>query len=241
MRLHKGGLMYKKNKNKAFSLAEMLVSFTLVAVITGVLVGTFRDQGPKENILNYQKTYATLQKSISLMLANREAFPDEDLVFMIDGTRQPDGSYVFTTIINDGVEEFVENTSSNHFCRELVRELNTINTPVRGDSPATPNCTTGGLNITLSNGVQLFDVARNTFAGADDDSFLRDHIDIMVDTNGRKGPNSINPSAKRDRFRIRIDYEGKITTDANWTAENAIFRAGNRPQTLKLEELIDNE
>ncbi len=246
--------MNSNKKNRAFTLAEMMVSFVMVAAITSILIGTFRDSGPQENILNYRKTYTTLQQAITQLANDKMVFPNEDHVFMIDGRINTDGTYSHMATVNGATnyfsnvnEEIVENASSTFFCSELIRVINILQTPARNGLPATPTCEgdanmdAPNLNITMANGVQLFNVGGNTFSGADDDNFISDHIDIIIDTNGRKGPNSTDPTAKRDRFRLRINYDGKITTDSNWTAENAIFRAGTKAQVLELQTLIDTE
>lgn len=254
--------IYKKNK--AFTLAEMMVSFIMVAAITSLLIGTFKDSGPQENILNYRKTFTTLQQAISQLANDREIFPDENLVFMINARRNADGSYAHTmeqdcqeddpatadideSDICIPTDEYELNPSSKFFCSELIRVINILQTPARNGLPATPTCEgeanmdAPNLNITMANGVQLFNVSENTFEGADDDAYISNHIDIIIDTNGRKGPNSLAATDKRDRFRLRIDFDGKVTTDASWTAENAIFRAGTKAQTLKLGTLPDEE
>ena len=223
----------KRNK-KAFTLAEMLATFAIIATIAGIFMSRFNNVSPKENIMNYKKAYFTIQQVVAQLANDRELFPSEDNGFMINGTRNADGTITF----EGGLETPTLVASSNYFCRELVRNLNTI-----GD--LTTACTefneaTGAGIITLSNGVQLLNVGGQEFElPANANNYTQECIDIIVDTNGQKGPNSMLASDNRDRFRIRIFFEGKVTTAPTWVAENAIFEAGTKAQNLNLREFPD--
>lgn len=213
---------------KAFTLAEMLTSLTIIGFLAGFFLSRFNNIAPRENIMNYKKTYFTIQDAVSRLVSDTAAFPSPTRGFMIRGIRQADGTY---NIIGGEVNPTL-NRSSNYFCTELVRTLNTT-----GDLSTA--CTNDGI-INLSNGVQLINVGGLNFARpAGANIYTNDYIDIIVDTNGRRLPNSLDASNNRDRFRIRIDFVGKVTTAPTWTAENEILQAGTRAQNLNLQEFPD--
>ena len=216
-------------KINAFTLAEMIISLVIVATIAAMLMMRFKNVSPKENILNYKKAYTTIQQAVSILANDRESFPDSEKVFMVNANRNATTGALEFEMTDD---TFTEKSSSNYFCTQLARTLNTI---------GTPTCSTKGVNITLTNGMQLINVAGQNFAGENATNYLKKHIDIIVDTNGRKAPNSSLASDKRDRFKIRIFFDGKVTTDPNWIAENEIFNAGSKAQTLHLGDYIHND
>ena len=229
--------MRKINKlKKAFTLAEMLASFAIVAFISGLFISSFNNSAPRENIMNYKKMYFTIQQTVSGLINDRLVFPSEDNGFMINGRRNPDGTITFQMI----GEEFELVESSNYFCRELVSSLNTV-----GDLSTAcdeTNDENGTGIITLSNGMQLRDVGQQNFAlPAGASRYEREYIDITVDTNGQRAPNSLDATDSRDRFRIRIYFDGKVTTAPTWSAENAILESGSRAQSLNLREFPDAE
>ena len=236
----------KINKKKAFTMTEMLISFAIVAAVAGLFMMRFRNASPKDNIVNYKKTYFTLAQVIGQMANDFQAFPDSNNVFMIDGERISETEIDFDRMdddpntIEDESLELVTNASSNYFCKELVRRINIIGDPATACNEYDA-ATREGV-ITLTNGVQILGIGNKRFerpAGADD--YTREYIDVDIDTNGVKPPNSSLPSDSRDRFRIRIFFDGKVTTDSSWRAENAIFEAGSRAQNLNLREFPDEE
>ena len=164
---------------KAFTLAEMLISFVIVAIISALFMMSFKATGPKENIMNYKKAFSTVQQVVAQMASDREAFPDGDKIFKVNATiNATSGARTFemeklsdtddpaTPDINESEIDttvFKENKSSTYFCNEFVRRLNTVTTR-EGGSMLQPSCKTGG-KITLSNGIQLIDVGGKNFSG----------------------------------------------------------------------------
>ena len=205
------------NNKKAFTLAEMMISFAIIATIASLMMVRFKNVSPKETIVNYKKAYVTVQQAVAQLISDANSFPtgNFDQIAKIES-----GEIV---INDDGL--VTETVNSNEFCKKLVRALNTI---------GTPQCSSKGLNMTLSNGIELHDIAGQSFDGADADNYIKKHIDIIVDTNGKKAPNTTEPHEKRDRFRIRIYVDGKVTTSNEWAAENAIFEAGTTAATKKI-------
>ncbi len=208
----------KTNIKKAFTFAEMIISLCIIATIAAMMMVRFKNVSPKESIINYKKAYTTLQQAVSQIASDANAFPtgkfDEKARLDTDGE--------ITLDAHDNID--TETVNSNYFCKNLAKSLNTL---------GTPSCSATGLNIVLSNGIEFHNVAGQDFTGEDTEKYIKNHIDIIIDTNGKKGPNTTNPVEKRDRFRARIYVDGKITTDNSWSAENAILTEGSRASTSK--------
>ena len=208
----------KINIKKAFTFAEMIISLCIIATIAAMMMIRFKNVSPKESILNYKKAYTTLQQAVSQIANDAEAFPtgkfDEKAKLDTDGK--------ITLDEHDNID--TETVKSDYFCKNLAKALNTL---------GTPSCSATGLNIVLSNGIELHNVAGQDFEGEDSDKYIKNHIDIIIDTNGKKGPNTTDPVEKRDRFRARIYVDGKITTDNSWSAENAMLTEGSRARSSK--------
>ena len=142
------------NNKKAFTLAEMMISFAIIATIASLMMVRFKNVSPKETIVNYKKAYVTVQQAVAQLISDANSFPtgNFDQIAKIES-----GEIV---VNDDGL--VTETVNSNEFCKKLVRALNTI---------GTPQCSSKGLNMTLSNGIELHDIAGQSFDGADADNY----------------------------------------------------------------------
>lgn len=212
---------------RAFTLSEILVCVGIIGVISAFMLGSVRTNYDKQNIMLFKKTFKDIQEICAELITDTSLFPDIDEGFKIRIKSNGGGN---------------EREDAVFFCEELTRRLigNDINCDITNatDESFTPN-------ITLSNGVQIAGLGRTArFTGANLANFIEDHIDICVDTNGNNRPNlgcnSGNTAVSaRDRFRIRIYSNGKVTTDSSWNFENAIFLEQNRGIDLNSEDFAD--
>lgn len=235
---------------RAFTLAEMLISFVIVAIIAGLLMFNFKKVNPNNHVMLYKKTYFTIQEAISILANDANKFPDRDRVFL--------------SRAGDENSEVYSVEDAEYFCRQLAGMLNTVGKIQCSKS-------SGGAaedyNFMLSNGVTVSGLGGQTINtvdangdpttttqmaefgisndGSHDGAYTRAYRDICIDVDGVKGvhlgcelfePNGIK---NRDRFRIRIYFNGKVTTAPTWGAENAILKSGSKSLQLKLEDLPD--
>ena len=141
---------------------------------------------------------------------------------------------------------------AQYFCKMFTDKLITDRYNANGERDI--NCeTTGNIdstftpNITLSNGVQIAGLGAGAKFSEDKDlsDYEESYIDICVDTNGAAGPNNgcdkveSDPILRRDRFRIKINYNGRFTTDPKWRIENEILDPENRATDIKSEDFPD--
>lgn len=191
---------------KAFTLAEMLISIVIIGVIASIMMSAVNKVNPDENVLLYKKAFFTIQEAVSVLINDSTKYGDtEDLL-----KRRPE---------NTGAHEEADVL---YLCQEMAGVLNTIGTIDCSKSATT--------NFTLSNGATISGI-KGTFANADINNYIEDHIDICVDANGDEAPNEgceteVGAIKNRDRFRIRLYYNGKVTTSSNWKFENAILQSG---------------
>lgn len=93
------------------------------------------------------------------------------------------------------------------FCNNISNAVNTVgsvNCGVAG-SAASPNFTT-------VNGAKWWGLGNHKFTT----SGANETTDVMVDVNGNGGDNAVGI----DQLRMKVRYDGRVTTDPTWTTEN---------------------
>lgn len=99
------------------------------------------------------------------------------------------------------------NIDSQEFCKDVARNLSTV---------GTVDCSTSGTanapNFKLINGSSWWGLGNYKFTttGANQTNV------IYVDLDDKNGKNTVGV----DQLRMRVNFEGKITTDSAWTTEN---------------------
>ena len=73
---------------KAFTLAEVLITLTVIGIITAVIIPVAIHSKPDENIMKFKKAHNTLYQVISTLINSDEYYLDGDL------GAKPDGSIV---------------------------------------------------------------------------------------------------------------------------------------------------
>ena len=104
----------KIDKNKAFTLAEVLIVVTVIGVLTAILMPIAFNTAPDENVLKFKKMNATLGTVIRELVSSEKYFKDGDLGIKADGTQLK-------------TQEDVANYSSNrkYFCKAFSDVLST--------------------------------------------------------------------------------------------------------------------
>ncbi len=87
-----------KNVKNAFTLAELMIVFTVIGVLTAILLPSAFHSTPDENILKFKKANNTLYQAIDELVANEKYYKDGDLGVKSDGTildGTHDGDYTY--------------------------------------------------------------------------------------------------------------------------------------------------
>lgn len=195
---------------KAFTLAETLITVTIIGIIASLMMAQLSKVKPDENAMLYKKSFYTIQDVVRTLANDVDKYPDSSNIFMTKPTNASEGSYQL------------------YFCNNVYNELNTV-----GQN----NCSSNALNEnngTFSDGKYDFKLTNGMWFSGFNQTYTKEDgsqnsITICVDTNGNKGPNvgctgSSFPK-NRDQYKIRINFDGKVTTGSgdDWNGENAIL------------------
>ncbi len=71
---------------KAFTLAEVMITLTVIGVITAVIVPVAMSTRPDDNVLKFKKGHNTLYQVISTLIKSDDYYKDGDLGVRADGT-----------------------------------------------------------------------------------------------------------------------------------------------------------
>ncbi len=71
---------------KAFTLAEVMITLTVVGVITAVIVPVAMSTKPNEDVMKFKKGHNTLYQVISTLIKSDDYYKDGDLGVRADGT-----------------------------------------------------------------------------------------------------------------------------------------------------------
>ena len=97
-------------KNKAFSLAELMVALSIMAVISAILIPSLTKVLPNDNKYKLKAAYSILSNTVNELIN--------------DGELYPNGNF--------------QNASSGYFCNNFANKLNTTYTDGCSKSPSTP-------------------------------------------------------------------------------------------------------
>ena len=216
-------------KNLAFTIAELVIVLGIIGVLSTMLVITFKGNIVNKKKVMFKKAYHIAERNV------HDVVNDEDLYPTVNSIGEGLKKYGRVTYndLNYGCNDGESSTDCNNpgesdspagrrnkkFCQLFGAKLNTV---TQGD-----HCVSSGTCFNTDIGSATFS-ATPSFVTSDgiywylpkrryDDSCTTQ--DILVDVNGDAFPNceySIsNPDEcpDPDRFRLHVDYSGKITVD----------------------------
>ena len=85
-------------KQRAFTLAEVMIVLTVIGVLTAILLPSAIHSTPDENVLKFKKANATLFRVINELVNSNEYYLEGDLGKKPDGTAVDDSSYLCETM-----------------------------------------------------------------------------------------------------------------------------------------------
>ena len=86
MELSKKGKTMKKSKNRAFTLAEVMIVLTVIGILSAILLPVAWHSTPDKNLLKFKKGYNTFSTVIREIVSNGEYYLPGDLSKKPDGT-----------------------------------------------------------------------------------------------------------------------------------------------------------
>ncbi len=88
-------------KLKAFTLAEVMITLTIIGVISAIVVPVAFHSRPDENVMKFKKAHNTFYQVINTMVTSDKYYQDGDLGTKADGTRagytEADSTYFCNT------------------------------------------------------------------------------------------------------------------------------------------------
>jgi len=236
--------MINNIKKKAFTLVELLIAMSLIAIVSVMLIPNVAQSGEKELLATQiKKVNGDLQQAVLLMMSQNlgtlTGFCSGDNAnkcFIKELSRYLEHKVIFDETSTDLDLKGSPGKARADFCqRDVVyisgnnRQVAQVNTPF-----ASHNCDLGIDAVHLKNGAMVsarFDPLCNTTGWDIDENFNTNRADynlcgyIEVDVNAEKGPNTIG---KDIHFFWIIDKDGLLpvgevdnTTCANCTGANA--------------------
>lgn len=217
------------NNKKGFTLAEILISLTILGVLAAILFPLLHKYSPDKNKIMFRKGYYTIEKSVSQLANDETHYPS--------GTTWSGGSCSLSGV---STECLFHNTTltaditagKDKFCYLLSDLLNTIGTiDCTSTNLAKTNITTW--NFKTTDGIK-WRLVYNSTTDPFNLSNTTQNAWIVIDVNGDNEPNCLNPSSglatvwstqtkcaatfdknSIDRHGLMIRYDGKIVLDNN--------------------------
>lgn len=210
--------MFNKNfkKQNGFTLAEVLVTLTILGVIAAILIPAITKTTPNSQKVMFKKAYNILEQAIDSLINDDILYPNE--------TNQSGFNYA--------TDDTGDSAGDNKFCYHLAQKLN-----ISG-AESCPNTTTATITkfATTAEGINwyIFPGAA-TAAGQFPITGNVYTTRIVVDVNGSKLPNCLSDSncatvkpaghtcgcAAPDTFVIGVRYDGKIRAGMSNVTEDA--------------------
>lgn len=232
---------------KGFTLAEVMITISIIGVLAAMLIPTVVKTLPDNNRVMFKKAYSLLEQGVSDLISNEQYYPST-----LTGSGVSTGTGSSAVIVPIGFYNTAKDatipTTVDKFCYLLSEEFNTT----------TVNCgSTAGTFITADGMYwQIFDITTNTPAsafGIDDKNFIaRVVVDVNGNVDSKNNPiggncgDTTNPGLATndiplhattactngktpDRYEIGVRYDGKLEVISN----TGIDILGNPSKNIK--------
>src|SRR5574344_1252102 len=208
MSINKGVTMRNYKNSNGFTLAELMITLTIIGVIAALILPSLLDAVPEQTIVMFKKAHSVLEQTFQTLTNNSELFTDGNL-------------------------SAATNKSGKSLCFLFANEVNTV-----GTVSCSSNATSTTPSFTTTDGVvwyftQNYNAPIDTSVSTPYDTDTgagTNFTHIVVDVNGDKVPNcgakiqaafgsdACANGSIPDRFMFAVRYDGKITvlgTEAN--------------------------
>ena len=224
-------------KSRAFTMAELLVTMSIIGVIAAITIPIIRGINPNNEMVMFKKTYFIASRTINELINDEDYYPEAD-------TNVGSG-FSHVDLRDVGLPQATYNgrqySGASKFCGLFASKLN-----ISGDFDPNVNCNgrrslDAGGNFETTDGVR-WSMPFGTFAGG---SEL-----ILVDVNGNKqnncgeapdfGGNVCAAGVEPDRFAIRVFRDGRIEVPSAVARRYLTSQNTNKKYSEILEELRRN-
>ena len=130
-------------KKIAFTLAEVLITLTVIGVITAVIVPVAIHSKPDENVLKFKKGHNTLYQTISTLINSDKYYSNGDLG--ISATGELLNSENYTTITNEQRDRIIK-----YYCNSFADVVTTKKKNCTTESSCTGSHIQQGHNYNMS-------------------------------------------------------------------------------------------
>lgn len=206
----------RKNKN-AFTLAEVLLTLTILGVVAAITIPLIQNTIPSTNKALFRKSYLTLQRAIENMLNDEVIYPSE--------ITTNSGGFTYQRGFNYTTDPTSAAGTKNKFCYYLAQELNLNGSAICPE--ASPSTLESTKFATTTDGVDWYIWPGSTSASTQmplsGDVYM---TRLLVDVNGSKKPNCFSDTStsctnmkpathtcsctNSDTFIIGVRFDGKI-------------------------------
>ena len=188
---------------KGFTLAESLISASIVAVLATVMMAALNNSRPNREMIMFKKAYYLTERIVADLVNDEDYYPEADL----EGGEQ--NQFFRNTVEAVGRDGTV--SGNTKFCNLFAMNLNR-STEI--------NCASG---LSFANGAAPGNGTLRTSDGMVwiipvTDFSSNNGESVIVDTNGDKKPNceyNVGSCDEPDRFSIHVFWDGRVAaTDA---------------------------
>ena len=183
-------------KNKAFTMAEIMIVLTLIGVLTTVMLSSMSRLSPDRKKIIFKKAYQTIERTVAELVNDESLYPYDSTKVGFKNTEK---------ITWPGSD--VEYSGGSKFIKLFKRKLNIIDNYEN---------TNEVLYFLTSDGI-AYHIDASTFTGDSNETM------ISVDINGEDGPNCGRNTSNvfstgcnegnQDIFRVFVSYDGKVTVE----------------------------
>ena len=223
-------------KSRAFTMAELLVTMSIIGVIAAITIPIIRGINPNNEMMMFKKTYFTASRTINELINDEDYYPEAD-------TPARSG-FSHVLLAGEGLPEATYNgrqySGASKFCGLFASKLN-----ISGDFNPDVNCNArrnldAGGNFETTDGVR-WSMPVGNFGGSEL---------ILVDVNGNKpnncgeapvfGGNVCAGGVAPDRFAIRVFRDGRMEVPSEVARRYLTSQNTNKTYSEILEELRRN-
>ena len=167
-------------KKRAFTLAEIMIVLSVIAILTAILLPSARNAMPNEKVMKFKKGHNTLYSAVSELVNSDKYYLNGDLGTKVDGEELSEW--------NDKPEH------QQYFCKTLSEVL-----AIKfADCTTLLNGTGGGLSLTLveCSASNYTEQMANCNGKAVENERMQNRKELL-DTNCRKKPHAYNVTQKQ--------------------------------------------
>ena len=183
----------------AFTLAEVLVTLAVVAIISTILMPAIGKARPNKQKVLFKKAYSVAERMVYEIVNDEDLYPQSATTVGLDNTAEIE--YLNN---NYGSKDNAAEQKSK-FCKIFARKVNTTSDTI---SCAEANSAfTGSPSFITTDGIAWYMPYTD---------FSTTPQTIRVDVNGTANPNCTYNSStcvNPDRFKIKVESDGKMYVD----------------------------